>query len=179
MSFLETQIDLSDTIFNASDLEIAREYLVRLIGEVDPKWLVNPVGYLSRFWLRDDLNSICFLIYFANTLNQLEQEGLSIDSLPVFYTKVAHLLRKLRHQTAFEEAFTELEVAAHLSQHITPILLEPRILEIEKTAPPRLQPIIGSKVIDLALPLKSQVLFAEVTVFHYEAFTNGKLTWQN
>jgi hypothetical protein len=175
MSFLDTKVDLSSTVYTAADLEFGREYLVGVFGLVDPKWLVYPVGYLWQWWLRDDREAVCYLIHFALVLSTLEQKGLSPESREIFHKKVGLLLRRIRAKSAFEEAFTELEVAAYLAKTY-PILLEPRILELENAKKPQLQPVTGSKVIDIAVPLEKQILFVEVTVFHFEAFDDWLAT---
>lgn len=171
MSFLDAKVDLTLTIFCQSELELAREYLVDLLEWEDPAWLRKPVGYLARFWLSDDLYSVCYLTHFARLFNRLERGGVTTLSKPVLFKKLHQLLRKTPQKAAFEETLSELELAAFLADKAGAVLLEPRILDMTEPERPQLAPKNkkGEKVIDLAVPLATQIMFVEVTVLNFEA----------
>jgi hypothetical protein len=176
MSFLDATPDLSPTIFSPLELAWARKYLVELLEREDPAWLVKPTGYLARFWLNDDTFAVCYLIELARLLNRLELGGVAPEAKPVLFKKLHQLLRKTPQKAAFEETLTELQLAAFLTETAQPgpLLLEPRLLELKPQtgAKPRLAPVSGQKVIDLALPLADQILFVEVTVLNFEALNS-------
>ena len=179
MSFLDSQVDLTGTIFSPADLQLARTYLTELLEWQDQGWLIKPGGYLAHEWLSDDLASVCALIEFARLFNQLELGGVTSESRPVLFKKLEQLLRKTRLKKAFEETLTELQVASWFAERAGPILLEPRILEVKANSRPYLVPVAGQKVIDMALPLAGQILFVEVTVLNFEALDDWTLAAQH
>jgi hypothetical protein len=116
--------DLHGTIFNETDLNWARTFLLNSIGFLDEDWLREPVGPLGGMWAvtRGD-QPMSFLINLAHTMRDINQ-ATERKSVPVLHRKLRAILRPASEKS-FEDDLTELEFGAALAPHASPILIEP------------------------------------------------------
>lgn len=157
MSFLTSQPDLSNTIFNDNDLNLARKVLQAVISQENHPWLKRPLGILGEYWLRDDTYAACFLIDFARIIDILNTK-VAEKSIPRLYEKVKELLQPLSSEQ-FIEKMTELQVALALAEIINPSPLV--FLKSEDIIQPKV-----SRCPDFAFQMSEGIVFAEASVFH-------------
>jgi hypothetical protein len=156
MSFLDSQINLTRTIFSASNYQFAREFLTSAITRHQPSWLNEPIGPLRTYWLGNGLHQVCYLIDLAWILSKL-QGNVTAKSTTLLIEKFRGLLRA-QPEEQFEELLTELQVAGLLSERVSPLAFEPLVPEesIKQGARP--------KSPDFAFRLPDTDVFVEVTV---------------
>jgi hypothetical protein len=76
MSFLTSQIDLTNTIFTEDDLQKARAFLSECIRREKPAWVNNPQGPFGGYWKRDDIYTACIRFFTERLLSKLASQGL-------------------------------------------------------------------------------------------------------
>lgn len=155
MSFLDSQISLTKTVFSPSNYQFARQFLTSAITRHQPTWLREPTGPLRTYWLGNGLHQVCYLIDLARMLSKL-QKNVTKKSKALLIEKFCGLLRA-QPDKQFEELLTELQVASLLSERLSPLAFEPLVPE---------QLIKGerSKSPDFAFRLPDTDVFVEVTV---------------
>ena len=158
MGFVNSNPDLSGTIFSQPDLEGARQVWQDVFNKIDPDWEAKPVGLLGQQWVSDDLHSTCCLIDLAQILSVVSRV-LTKKSVPVFHTKIRSLLRT-RDEKQFNELLAELQVAGLLSKYVSPIGFEPIVPE------ELLRAANKPKSPDYAIRLPSADVVIEVTVLN-------------
>src|ERR1044072_2851589 len=123
MSFLDSEINLTETVFSTSNYQFAREFLTSAITRHQPSWLSEPIGPLRTYWLGSGLHQVCYLIDLARILSQL-QKNVTKKSTPLLIEKFRGLLRA-QPEEQFEELLTELQVADLISKRVSPLAFEP------------------------------------------------------
>ncbi len=123
MGFLQATLDLTGTKFTQEALGGAQESLADLITRYDPLWLSKPLGPLGWYWQRSDLQSMCFLINLAETVNRL-QYNVTKKSVKTLMDKFRKLLRA-KSRREFEETLLELQFARALCEWVSPIAFDP------------------------------------------------------
>lgn len=120
-----------------------------------PTWPESPQGALAQLWRDPSPAAGCLLIWIAQVLFTVSR-ALTAKSVAPFEDKLGELLR-LEH-AQFEELVAELEVAAGLSERVSPIAFEPLVPE---GAPPHRKPYspdYGIRLPDGDLPIETTVL---------------------
>lgn len=128
------------------------------LNETD--WPRNPVGPLAFHWRTATGQSATYLINIAYAVNRLSRK-ITSKSVELFSAKLASLLRPTNDQE-FEEALTEFQVGATLSEHFSPISMEPLVpkeLHFASSKP---------RSPDYGLKLPETLVGVEVTVWHWE-----------
>ena len=123
MGFLDAKVNLEGTKFKQHALVEAQKLLFEMIRASDPAWLNNPWGPLSVHWKRQDVESVCFLINFAEIFVHLKHHCTQ-KSLPILSDKLTTLLRA-KEQEQFDETLLELQFARALAENVSPIAFEP------------------------------------------------------
>ncbi|GJP28264.1 hypothetical protein NJB18091_10130 [Mycobacterium marinum] len=137
--------------------ETYRDLFIRL-GETD--WPRNPVGPLAFPWRTATGQSATYLINIAFAMNRFSR-NITSKSGELFNAKLASLLRPTNDQQ-FEETLTEFQVGATLSEHFSPISMEPLVpKELHFASDKPRSP-------DYGLKLPETVVGVEVTVWHWE-----------
>ncbi len=75
-----------------NDLYVARQYLLSVISQEDPRWLKKPIGIIGMHWESDGQPSACFLINMAQMLYVIDH-GIVTKSIPRLQKKFRDLLR--------------------------------------------------------------------------------------
>jgi hypothetical protein len=156
MSFLDSQIKLTSTIFSTSNYQFAREFLTSAITRHQPSWLNEPNGPLRSYWLGSGVHQICYLIELARMLSEL-QSNVTKKSSALLIEKFRGLLRA-QPEEQFEELLTELQVASLLTERVSPLAFEPLVPE------ELIKPGNRPKSPDFAFRLPDTDVFVEVTV---------------
>jgi hypothetical protein len=159
MSFLTDSPDLSDACFSSADLEYARQFLRSAITRHDGLWLKEPTGPLRTHWLASGIHDACYLIELARILSTL-QTNVTAKSVQPLIQKFRALLRA-NSQQQFVETLTELQVACHLVERVSPLAIEPLVPEELLNASER------PKSPDFAFRLPDADVFVEVTVIRF------------
>ncbi|WP_420627828.1 hypothetical protein [Candidatus Leptofilum sp.] len=167
MGFLEANINLDGTKFNHAILLAAQKYLVEAIQFHDPEWLDKPEGPLSWYWNREDIESVCFLINFADTLGRL-RKNITEKSITTYIKKFKELLQT-KKENQFEETLLELRFARALCELVSPISFEPFVPQETKALGQ--QP----RSPDYAMRLPDGDIQIEVTTFHFGALESWNL----
>jgi hypothetical protein len=157
MSFLNGKPDLTGTIFTDNDLYVARQYLLSVISQEDPRWLKKPIGIIGMHWESDGQPSACFLINIAQMLYVIDH-GIATKSIPRLQKKFRDLLRSPDEQ--FEENYNELQVGSVVVQNIKD-MSGLAFLEKEDILHPKV-----TRCPDFAFQSSDGVVFLEATVFH-------------
>ncbi len=161
MGFLEAAVSLEGTKYRQHALVEAQRLMSEMIRACDPIWLSKPCGPLSLYWTREDVESVCLLINFAEIFDQLKH-NCTQKSIPVLTDKFTSLLRA-KDQEQFDETLLELQFARALSERVSPIAFEPFVPEADlkgsaKPASP-----------DYAALLPEGGILIEVTTFYFGA----------
>lgn len=122
--FSETTPDLTRTRFALSDLTIARSVWRDIFTRHAPNWPTGARGTLAVLWQDSSAHASCLLIWIAQVLWRVSR-ALTSKSVGPFERKVQDLLKLDGRQ--FEELLTELEIAAGLSERVSPIAFEPLV----------------------------------------------------
>jgi hypothetical protein len=162
MSFLDASPQLAGTCFRADDLIAARSVYKDIFADLDPEWPNNPRGPLATHWRAESVYSVTYLIHVARVLRQLSNRNVTTKSTPILRTKVKTLLRP-PSPNAYEETLIELEVAAALSERISPISFEPLVPPSLSDAPSK------PRSPDFGLRLPESDVTVEVSVWHWQA----------
>jgi hypothetical protein len=159
MPFLTNCPDLSHTIFTATDLQKAREYLSSVIARVNTSWLKKPKGPLGKHWNSNSPYSACFLIDVARVVYFFEQ-GITQRSVPLFPSKVNGILVP-PSEREFIENLTEFQVASVLVQYIRPLDIDPMVPDEDLLSSSKGQ---RPKTPDFAFQLPDCKVFLDATV---------------
>ncbi len=125
MTFLDDTPDLSETVYNELALNLARSFWKAALLAHDPLWLKKPVGILSTKWKGSGPSSTCDLINMAADFQRL-QDRCEESSRLVLVEKFKELVRA-SDRRQFDALDTELQIAAQLSDRVTPIIFEPLV----------------------------------------------------
>jgi hypothetical protein len=158
--FLESEVDLQGTMFGANDLAVARSVWRDVFARVAPNWPSCPRGGLAARWNDVSTTSGCQLIWIAQVIWKLSR-ALTARSVSAFHDKMRDLLQLEGLQ--FEELLTELEVAAGLSERVSPVSFEPLVKDPSKKEQKSYSP-------DYAFRLPDGDVLVEVTVLRIGAF---------
>jgi hypothetical protein len=161
MGFLEARVNLAGTRFRHENLLAARKFLTGAIARHDPEWLRKPEGRLGWYWDREDIETVCFLIQFADIFGTLEH-NITQKSVGVFVGKFIELLRT-KQEGQFEETLLELQFARALCDRVSPISFEPSVPMVPRK--------IGrqARSPDYAIRLPDGDVLIEITTFHFGA----------
>jgi hypothetical protein len=128
------------------------------LAETD--WPGNPVGPLAFPWRIATGQSATYLINIAYAMNRFSR-NITSKSEELFNAKLTSLLRPTNDQE-FEETLTEFQVGSTLSEHFSPISMEPLVpkeLHFASSKP---------RSPDYGLKLPESLVGVEVTVWHWE-----------
>ncbi len=125
MTFLDDTPDLSETVYNELALNLARSFWKAALLAHDPLWRKKPVGILSTKWKGSGPSSTCDLINMAADFQRL-QDRCEESSRLVLVEKFKELVRA-SDRRQFDALDTELQIAAQLSDRVTPIIFEPLV----------------------------------------------------
>lgn len=166
--FFDAEADsIAGTKFTPEDLTQAKLLFRNVFEQITPEWPYDPQGPLAVQWASQGQYPTTYLIHVAYALSVVSK-NLTQKSVPVFYDKIKSLFYPAGGQ-AFEETLIELEVAALLVHHISPISFEPFVPEELWNAPQK------PKSPDFGLLLPDSELTIEVTRWHWQAMQ----TWDN
>jgi hypothetical protein len=161
MGFLNAKVELAATKFRQEHLLAARKFLTDAIARHDPEWLRKPEGRLGWYWHREDIESVCFLIHFADIFGTVG-DNITQKSAGVFLRKLKELLRT-KHQERFEETLLEMQFARALCDRASPISFEPLVPIVPKDAGKQ------TRSPDYAIRLPDGDVLIEITTFHFGA----------
>lgn len=107
MGFLDSEFDLTDTIYSSQDLSMARGLFERHINRLCPFWLNSPSGHFAALWCAIYPDAACRIIHFAKILNTLGPK-LSERSQQILDKKLKDMLGVSSKKGYNERQFDEL-----------------------------------------------------------------------
>jgi len=166
MGFLDGDPDLAGTIITKDNLTGARNYLIRLISRLDPKWLEKPKGHLRLNWIINGQGPVTYLVDLAFHWATAEQ-ALTDRSRPIFESKVKEFLKTENDQEA-ENLLAEFQILSAFGRKIKPIELDPLVDPKDLLAPDR------PKTPDFSFQAEAGTVWAEITVLYFEPLIRWK-----
>lgn len=156
--FLDINYDLNGTPFAMEDLRAARQWWLRAITQVDPRWIQHPRGEFGVHWTSPSTPSGVHVISLARSFFRLANM-ISPECQRPLGTKLRQLIRAEGNQ--YKELQFELLAGHALGTSRRPLRLEPRGEESSTG-----REATGS--VDFAVECTDTAVYVEATVFHVQ-----------